>query len=68
MPTGDDVTFLFVADDKSTAIRVVHNAREIYESARERRKTLKLAANEAAQLVDRMERIRARLRFLGKSV
>jgi len=55
-------------DDRDAVARLVRNTRHLYESIGERRKTLTLSEREAASLEDNMDRLRARLRFLGESV
>ena len=62
------VDLLLATDDRETVARMVHEARETYDSACERRKTLKLSASDAAQLDDKMGLLRARLKVLGESV
>lgn len=62
------VAYFFATDDQDAVARVVHGARETYESAQERRKTLQLSPSEAAELDDKMDRLRARLRLLGEVV
>lgn len=48
--------------------RVVRNTRNIYDSILERRKEVSLSENEANLLNDKMDRLRARLKFLGEIV
>lgn len=62
------VDLLLATDDKETVARMVREARETYESACERRRTLNLSAGDAAQLDDKMSLLRARLKVLGESV
>ncbi|MGB7135025.1 MAG: hypothetical protein WBD46_07040 [Acidobacteriaceae bacterium] len=62
------VAYLFVTDDREAVAHLVRDARQAYDSASERRKTLKLSVSDAAQLDDKMDRLRARLKFLGETV
>ncbi|HEX3661035.1 MAG TPA: hypothetical protein VHU89_06365 [Acidobacteriaceae bacterium] len=61
------VASLFTDDDQEAVARLVHNAREVYEAVRLKRKQVELSEQETARLDDRMDRLRARLRFLGEA-
>jgi hypothetical protein len=62
------VACLLETDDQQAVAWVVRNARETYDSICERRRTTTLSEGEAASLDDKLERLRARLRFLGDPV
>lgn len=62
------VALLFPADDKAAVDVAVRNAREVYESILARRRQIALSDREANLLDDKMDRLRARLRFFGESV
>jgi hypothetical protein len=55
-------------DDRETVARRVREARESYDAIRLRRKTIKLSGRESASLDDKMDRLRAGLRFFGEAV
>lgn len=60
------VDLLLAADDRDAVARVVRNARDTCDSACERRQTTRLSRSDAVELDDRMDRLRARLKFLGE--
>jgi hypothetical protein len=62
------VATLFAEDDREAVARVVRNTRNIYDSILEKRKEVSLSENEASLLNDKMDRLRARLKFLGEIV
>lgn len=62
------VATLFAEDDREAVARVVRNTRNMYDSILEKRKEVSLSENEASLLNDKMDRLRARLKFLGEIV
>lgn len=62
------VATLFAEDDREAVARVVRNTRNVYDSILEKRKEVSLSENEASLLNDKMDRLRARLKFLGEIV
>lgn len=63
-----DITALFAADNIEVAARVVRSTRETYELIRAKRKNLTMSVSETAALNEKMDRLRARLKFLGEQV
>lgn len=61
------VMALFAGDDEEVVARIVHNSREVYDSIQTRRREVALSPLEAATLDDKMDRLRARLKFMGES-
>jgi hypothetical protein len=62
------IAALFVEDDAEAAARVVRSTRETYALIRAKRKNLTMSASEAALLDEKMDRLQARLKFLGEPV
>jgi hypothetical protein len=62
------ITALFAGDDPEAAARVVHGTRETYDLIRAKRKNLTLSASEANAIDDKIDRLRARLKFMGEVV
>lgn len=62
------IVSLFADDDKGAVARVVGNSRNVYDAIIDKRKRVTLSASEAAALNDKMDRLRARLKFLGEPV
>jgi len=62
------ITALFAGDDAEAAACVVRNSRETYELIRAKRKNLTMSASDVTVLDDKMDHLRARLRFLGEQV
>jgi Arc/MetJ family transcription regulator len=62
------VAALFAEDDKEAVARIVRNTRSVYDSILERRREVGLSYREANLLDDKMDRLRARLRFMGEAV
>lgn len=59
---------IFSQDDKEAVARLVHNTRTVYDSISLKRERVALSASESAMLDDKMDRLRARLRVLGKVI
>jgi MinD-like ATPase involved in chromosome partitioning or flagellar assembly len=62
------ISSLFATDDKETVARVIRNSREVYDSIQAKRREVVLSPQETATLDDKMDRLRARLKFLGEQV
>jgi hypothetical protein len=62
------IAALFAEDDKEAVARLVRNTRSVYESILERRREITLSAREGSLLDDKMDRLRARLKFMGESI
>lgn len=62
------ISALFSSDDSEAVARVVCNSRKVYDSILEKRKAVALTPDEAATLDGKMDRLRARLKFLGEQV
>jgi len=60
------IAALFASDDKRAVARIIRNSREVYDSIQEKRKEVSLSPEEAATLDSKMDRLRARLKFLGE--
>lgn len=60
------VACLLATDDQRAVARIAHNARETYDSLRERRRTVSLAPREASHLDDDLAQLRTRLELLGE--
>jgi hypothetical protein len=62
------ITALFGEDDATAAARVVRSARETYDLILTKRRNLTISAGDSTLLDDKMDRLRARLKFLGEKV
>lgn len=62
------MTALFAGDDKDAVARVVRSTKETYELIEAKRKNLRMTATDATILNDKMDRLRARLKFMGEAV
>jgi hypothetical protein len=62
------ITCLFAEDDQDAVARVVHSTREVYNSVIAKRREITLSGSERAVLDDKMDRLRARLKFMGEQV
>jgi hypothetical protein len=62
------ITALFAEDDATAAARVVQSARETYNLILTKRRNLTISAGDSALLDDKIDRLRARLKFLGEKV
>ena len=62
------ITAFFAEDDQQAVARVVRNTREVYENILKKRAEVQLSEQEAALFDGKMERLRARLRFMGEPV
>ncbi|HEX3987775.1 MAG TPA: hypothetical protein VHX13_14360 [Acidobacteriaceae bacterium] len=62
------ITALFAGDNEDAVARVVHSTREVYDSILARRKKTALSARDAATLNAKMDRLQARLKFMGEVV
>ena len=59
---------VFEGDDKDAVARLIRNTREVYDSILAKRKNLVLSDDDAAVLNGKVDRLRARLKFLGEAV
>lgn len=59
------ISLIFAGDDKEAVARVVHSTRETYDMIRAKRKNLTMSAGDASVLDDKLDRLRARLKFMG---
>lgn len=57
---------VFSWDDQTAVAWAIRSTRRTYDSVRESRSTVQLTAIEAAYLDEKLDRLRARLRFLGE--
>lgn len=57
---------VFSWDDQTAVAWVVRSTRRTYDSVRKSRSTVKLTASDAAYLDGKLDRLRARLKFLGE--
>jgi hypothetical protein len=62
------ITSFFADDDKEMVARVVHNSRTVYESLLGRHSEVLLNPDELALFNSKMDRLRARLKFMGEAV
>ncbi|MGA8530032.1 MAG: hypothetical protein WB622_09980 [Acidobacteriaceae bacterium] len=62
------VAGLFAGDDPDAVACLVKNTRETYDLILAKRKNLVLSVGDTASLDDKMDRLRARLKFLGEAV
>lgn len=68
-----DIALLSIAkilgeDDKDELQRVVRETRDAYESIQAKRKGVRMTEAQRAALDEKMDRLRARLRFIGERV
>jgi hypothetical protein len=62
------ITLLFAGDNEEAVARVVCSTREVYDSILVKRMKLPLSAGDTASLDNKMDRLRARLKFMGEPV
>lgn len=62
------VATLLAEDDREAVACGVRNTRSMYDSTLEKRKEVRLSENEASLLNKEMNRLKARLKFLGEIV
>lgn len=62
------ITLLFAGDNEVAVARVVRSTREAYDSILAKRKKLPMSASDAAALDSKIDRLRARLKFMGEAV
>jgi len=62
------IACLLAGDDEQAVARIVSNTRETYDMIRAKRKNLAMSATDTAALDEKMDRLRARLRFMGEAV
>lgn len=62
------IACLLAGDDRTAVARVVQNTRKVYDAILTKRKEVPLSADEAAALDSKLDRLRARLKFLGEPV
>lgn len=62
------ITLLFAGDNPEAVARVVRSTRETYESILAKRKKLPMSDADSAALTDKLDRLRARLKFMGEEI
>jgi hypothetical protein len=62
------ITALFANDDGEAVAHVVRKTREVYDSILAKRKNLRMSGTDATVLDGKMDRLRARLKFMGEAV
>ena len=62
------ITYLFEGDDKESVTRIVRSTREVYDSILAKRGKITLSASDTTTLDNKIDRLRARLKFMGEAV